>query len=331
MNKEFFTSPIELMESMRSFQLSRCLLTAMELNIFTQIDEKSLTAEEIAGKTGTLVKPLKRLLNVLCSLGLIILDNGKYTNNKLASDYLVSGKPSPFIGAGHLNNLWQTWSSLTDVLKTGKIIVESSVADRGKSWLKPFIKAMEGRGRQSALEIAPLIDFTNVKKMLDVGAGSGVFSTTFLSQNQTLHSTLFDLPDVIDITLEFVSTHQCFDRLDVLRGDYLKDSLGDGYDMVFLSAIIHSNSPEKNKLLIGKSYDSLNVNGKIVISDYIMNDEKTEPYEGALFGINMLVGTDDGDVYSFDEIKNWLVSSNFKNIRLFPVNNRTGLVTAEKI
>jgi hypothetical protein len=82
--------------------------------------------------------------------------------------------------------------------------------------------------------------------------------------------------------------------------------LGEGYDMIFLSAIIHSNSPDENILLIKKCASALNSNGQIVIMDNIMDDDRISPYNGVLFALNMLVGTDNGDTYTEVEINSWM-------------------------
>jgi len=71
---------------------------------------------------------------------------------------------------------------------------------------------------------------------------------------------------------------------------------------------------------VRKCYNSLNSNGKIVIQDWIMNDAKTEPIQGAIFSINMLVGVEGGDCYSENEVRTWLSMQDFQTLRKLKQN-----------
>lgn len=99
-----------------------------------------------------------------------------------------------------------------------------------------------------------------------------------------------------------------------MAGDYLTDDFGTGYDLIFVSAVIHINSPEENDNLIRKCSNALNRGGQLVILDHFMNDERTEPLAGAIFAINMLVGTLHGDTYTETEVRNWMTQADLKNI-----------------
>ena len=78
-----------------------------------------------------------------------------------------------------------------------------------------------------------------------------------------------------------------------------------------LSAIIHQNSFEQNVELYRKIYRALQPGGRIVIRDHVMSSDHTQPASGALFAVNMLVGTREGRTYSFEEIKASLESAGF--------------------
>jgi hypothetical protein len=101
--------------------------------------------------------------------------------------------------------------------------------------------------------------------------------------------------------------------------------------MAFLSAIIHSNSLEVNQDLIKKCFKSLNNNGKIVIQDWIMNNDRTQPTSGAIFAINMLVGTEAGDCFTEQEVKDMLTAAGFKNISRFEFESGLSQMIAQKV
>jgi 2-polyprenyl-3-methyl-5-hydroxy-6-metoxy-1,4-benzoquinol methylase len=158
--------------------------------------------------------------------------------------------------------------------------------------------------------------------MLDIGGGSGVYAMEFVKKHQANTATVFDLPDIIPITKNYVEKENLTKYFGFLDGDYNSDSLGKGYDFTFLSAIVHINSPDENRLLIKKCFNALNPGGLIAIQDQLMSEDRTEPYAGALFAINMLVGTEHGDTYTEDEIRNWMLDAGFLEIiRIETFNN----------
>ncbi|MCL4549332.1 MAG: methyltransferase [Bacteroidetes bacterium] len=150
--------------------------------------------------------------------------------------------------------------------------------------------------------------------MLDVGGGSGTFAMEFIKQNPQLTATVFDLPGIIPITEKYVAQENLTGKVNFLSGDYLEDDFGNDYDLIFLSAIVHINSYEENSQLIQKCYNALNKGGQIIIKDWVMNDDRTEPAGGAFFALNMLVGTRSGDTYTESEMKEWMEKTGIKKI-----------------
>jgi hypothetical protein len=77
---------------------------------------------------------------------------------------------------------------------------------------------------------------------------------------------------------------------------------------------VHINNFDQNKMLVKKCADALNNSGILIINDYVMNEERTEPYAGALFSLNMLSGTSSGDTFTEGEMKEWLNEAGFTKI-----------------
>ncbi|MBA4407721.1 acetylserotonin O-methyltransferase, partial [bacterium] len=184
----------------------------------------------------------------------------------------------------------------------------------GIDWLESFIGAMHYRGIKEAKLTSMLLDLSKVNHMLDVGGGSGAFAMEFIKKNPNMNAVVFDLPNVIPITGRYVAEERMTEKFSFLSGNYLTNDLGNGYDLILLSAIVHINSLEENNMLIKKCYDSLNNGGQIVIKDWVMNEDRTEPAGGAYFALNMLVGTERGDTYTETEMKNWFTNAGIKKI-----------------
>jgi cyclopropane fatty-acyl-phospholipid synthase-like methyltransferase len=182
--------------------------------------------------------------------------------------------------------------------------------------MEAFIGAMEVIGRQKAREIARDINLQDRRKLLDIGAGSGVYSRALLEFNPALTATLFDLPVVIEMTRDKMSKSNIADRIRYAEGNYNTDTFPSGHDVALLSAIIHINGRDKNRSLFAKAFKSLQTNGLLIIRDHVMEDSRIAPEDGAIFAVNMLVATREGNTYTFTEIFEDLMAAGFHDIRL---------------
>jgi SAM-dependent methyltransferase len=319
-------SSSELMQMITGYQRSRILLSAVELNIFDELDGQELSSKELAEKIEAVPDSLEKLLNVLTSLRLLNKNNGKFSNTESSGKFLVKSSPSFLGGVMHQNHLWNTWSKLSAIIKSKETKKEVEINRRGGEWLRAFIAAMHARGTTRAIAIKELINFSGVKRILDIGGGSGIFASIFIKDNPSMSAVVFDLPNVVPITKEYIEKDNMSKRISTLTGNYLLDDIGSGYDLIFLSAVIHSNSYNENALLLKKCASALNKKGKIVILDYIMNEDRTIPLAGAIFAINMLVGTDEGTTYTEAEVKEWMTAAGLNNFDLINAGEGNGLM-----
>jgi SAM-dependent methyltransferase len=309
------TAPGELMEMVNAFRISRIILSAYEIDIFTFIKDRKLTSIEIAEAFKMNRRSTDRFMNALVSSGLLNKSDEQFSNTAFSSKYLVKGEPAFLAGLSHQVHLWRTWSTLTDAVKAGTTVaVEEPIGERGEEWLASFIAAMHSRGVPQSVEVADLLDFSKTRSILDVGGGSGAFVFEFIRRCRDAQAVIFDLPAVVPITQNYIRQAAMENSIKTLPGDYLLDAFGSGYDMIFVSAVIHINSPEENKLLINKCSEALNPQGQLIILDHFMNDDRTEPVAGAIFALNMLVGTQHGDTYTENEVRSWMHDAGLKDI-----------------
>ncbi|MBI3124247.1 MAG: methyltransferase domain-containing protein [Ignavibacteriales bacterium] len=302
----------KIRELANGFQVSRIILTAVELGIFSLLDKHLVSSAEVAKQIGADARATDRLLNALVSLGFLNKVHEKFYNTDAASSYLVKSKPEFMGGLFHTNELWKSWGTLTNAVKVGTSVYESEKSD--SDWTESFIAAMHYRAAKEAKILAMMLNLNSAKKMLDIGGGSGAFSMGMIENNPALKAIVFDLPNVIPLTKKYVESFSHKENISYVEGNYLTDEFGDGYDLVLLSAIVHINSYEQNKTLISKCYNSLNIGGQIVIKDWVMSDARTEPLGGALFALNMLVGTECGDTYTEKEMREWLSNAGITKV-----------------
>ena len=309
-------SPSEFSEMVNAFRISRIILTAHELDLFTLLKEGPLTSTAIVKKIGTNERATDRLMNALVPIGLLKKSGGQFSNTDFSTRFLIKGQPSYMGGLDHQVHLWKTWSTLTEAVKAGtSIMMKQSIDEREEAWLESFIAAMHTRGIQQAKEIAAVLDLSQTKSILDIGGGSGAFTFEFIRENPSIKGTIFDLPNVIPITKKYIEREGFAKSVSTITGDYLKDKFGYDYDLILVSAVLHINSPDENKMLLNKCAEALSPGGQLVILDHIMTDDRTGPAAGAFFALNMLVGTEKGDTYTEKEIKSWMQNVGFKYIR----------------
>jgi len=295
-----------------AFRRSRIALTAYELDIFSIIGSGTLTARDIAAQARTDPRTTAVLLDALCALELLVKSENKYSNTEGGSLYLDKHSKHYIAGFHHTNHLWDTWSALTQVVRDGYPAAREPIDGRSALWLEAFIEAMHDRARHNAPALIANIDLSGVKRVLDVGGGPGTYAMAFVNASQQITADVFDLPHVIPLTKRYIEKAGLSDRMGTVAGDYLVNDLGNGYDLVFLSAVIHSNSFNENALLVRKCAAALNTGGTIVIQDYIMDNDRTSPVAGALFAINMLVGTAKGTTYTQTEVRQWFTDAGIR-------------------
>jgi len=305
----------------RAFMESRVLLTGAELDLFTLTAAAPLRAEEIAGRIGADLRALTIVLDALAAMGLLVKREGAYQAEPSAARLLAADSPDSILPIiQHNIDLWERWGRLTD-----------KVAAREKpGWsMQAFIGAMHAIARPLAARIVKLVDPAGAERLLDVGGGSGSYTLAFLEAAPRMRATIFDRPEVIEMARERVGAAGLLGRVALVAGDFNEDPLPAGHDLAFVSAIIHQNSPAENGALFRKVFAALDPGGRVVVRDHILSPDRTEPRSGALFAVNMLVGTEGGNSYTEAAIRDALAGAGFTGVRVIhPDERMDGLVEA---
>jgi 2-polyprenyl-3-methyl-5-hydroxy-6-metoxy-1,4-benzoquinol methylase len=288
------------------FQSARVLITANNYRVFDFL-EKEQTADSVARNIKADNRATEILLNALTGMELLNKKNGKYKNRSIASRMLVSGTKY-YQGdiISHSEIIWDRWASLDNILKTGK----PSLSRRNHT---AFILGMHNLAILKAGEIIKGIGLDNVQKVLDLGGGPGTYAIEMAKKG--LDVSLFDLPETMKIAKKVAKqSGLAKNSIKFMGGDFIQDDIGKDYDLILISQILHMFSEEVNMALISKCKKALSKNGKIVIHEFIINEDRTRPVCSSLFAINMLVNTSGGRTYSPVEISNWFRKAGFKKV-----------------
>ena len=310
----------ELRKLWGGYWQARVLLTANNLRIFDYL-KTSKNAAEIAGLIKTDPRATEILLDAVAGLGLLKKSKNTYRNSPTANRLLVTGTPY-YQGdiLRHADNLWTNWSNLNDIVKTGLPARKAFGTDA-------FIRGMHNIAILRAKAMIGSLDMKGVKSALDLGGGPGTYSMEMARKIDSV--TLFDLPSTIAIAKDIVCKTG-IRNISFVEGDFLTDDIGSGYDLVFISQVLHSFSADKNLNILRKAYKALNRNGLIAIQEHYLTPDRTKPLHGSLFSVNMLVNTHGGRSYSVPEIKGWLSSLGFRKISDTVIGD-SSLVSGRKI
>ena len=308
-----------MLELARGFMESRILLTAAELNLFTLLTPAPLAAEEIALRIKGDLRGMTILLDALTAMDLLVKEGGKYYCPAPISTLLCQKSPDSVLPmVNHMAHVWQRWAGLTRIVLGSPIPATPSTPPQAKQGdeIRAFIGAMHTIAVKLAPAIVAAINPGQAKTLLDVGGASGTYTLAFLRAAPQMKATLFDKPEVIEMARQRLTEAGVLHRVVLVSGDFYRDEFPPGHDLAFVSAIIHQNSPEQNLGLYRKVFHSLNPGGRIIIRDHVMAPARTRPKDGAIFAVNMLVGTPGGTTYTYEEIHSGLAQAGFVRLRL---------------
>jgi cyclopropane fatty-acyl-phospholipid synthase-like methyltransferase len=174
---------------------------------------------------------------------------------------------------------------------------------------------MQRNAKDRALLVVKALGTAGVRRILDLGGGSGAYSIAFAKASSNVQCEILDVPEVVPLTAEYVRQAGVSEQITVRSGDMLRGDFGSGYDLIMLNAICHMFSEEQNCDIFRRAIQALAPQGRLVVQDFILNPDKTGPQHAALFSLNMLVSTEGGASYSELEYTQWMQSAGFAGIQ----------------
>jgi ubiquinone/menaquinone biosynthesis C-methylase UbiE len=330
-------SPAPLLSGTFGFAITCVLVSAVELDVFTAVDDGANTVERLAEQTSCSPRGLRILLNALAGMGCLAKEDGRYALTPFAATYL-SKKSRTYAGAvaAHSKMLRDNWDHLTDVVRTGKSqrAVEGG-PDRGE-FFSEFVGSLYGMNTPAAEAVARLLwkaEPPSPCHVLDVGAGSGVWSLALARAVPHAKVTVADWPAVIEkATKKFVAVGKMEDRYSYLPGNFREVDFGESaFDAAYLGHICHSEGAENSRILFQRLHRALKRGGRLVIADMMPDEARSEATLALLFAVNMLVNTEEGDAFTFGEYRQWLEASGFGEVRMLDVPAPSPVIVATKL
>jgi len=317
-NRDRRWSQASLLALARGYQAPCALAAAADLGLFDAISEGKDTPSKLARVLKCDARGLEMLLNAIVALNILRKDRDRFSISLEVAKFLrEDSSRSVQAMIRHQANCLRNWAELANVIKTGRPAQRRS-SIRGKmADQEAYIEAMD-------CTYAPIADrlvrsvrsLRMVSQILDVGGGSGTWIMALLRACPAAGATLVDLPKVISLARRRLVSEGFSNRVKLTGLDFTKNELPRGADLVWLSAIIHQNSRKQNRALFQKIFRAMAPGGRLIVRDIIMEPRRTSPLFGALFALNMLVETEGGGTFTFEELHEDLLSCGFKRVSL---------------
>lgn len=306
------------------------LIAALEFRVFTHLEKRSLTFATMAKKAGLHSEGAEALLNSLVALGAIRKTGNTFANTPVSYKHFCEHSSHYKIGTVFLRKENRDeWSELINIIKNGRNLAEFGNDD--PKFREPFTYAMHERSSKFSKPLANFITRKPVGKLIDLGGGPGSYSSEILKVDKSAQAVLIDRKASLKVAKTVLKNSAVIKRFSFVAGDLFKVSLKKGTDTVLYSNILHIYSESENSILFKKIHESLKPGGRLILVDLFLKNNRTEPFDAALFSLTMLLFTATGKTYTFKEAENLLKKNGFGKFKHCELGQGSSAIEAIKI
>lgn len=317
-----------LMELSGSYWQTCALHAAVKLDVFTKMGGSECSAGDLARRVGADERALAMLLDALAAMKLVAKNGDRFSAERAALE-LLSRESEHSIASIilHHRDLLPGWAKLDQAVATGGPVRRRASYDEAEG-REHFLMGMFNIAINLAPRIVPDIDLGGRARLLDLGGGPGTWAIQFCLHNPGLEAAVFDLPTTRPFAEKTIARFGVGERVRFVDGNFLKDPVPSGFDVAWLSQILHSENPERCRAIVAKTVGALEPGGTILVHEFLLNNAKDGPLHPALFSLNMLLSTDGGRAYSGAEIAAMLEAAGVQDIRHLdlPALSRSGII-----
>ena len=317
--------PDQIMQLGLGFWASKTLLSAVELELFTELSKGQRSAEDIGKRFNLHPRGLRDFLDALVALRMLDRDaQGNYSNTPESETFLDKAKPSYIGGMLEMGNLrlYPFWGSLTEALRTGQPqneaksggnFFEALYADPER--LENFLSAMTGLSLGAARAIAQKFPWDKYQTFIDVGGAQGGVPVEIALAHPHLKGGSFDMPATGPVFERYVAKHGLANRLRFYPGDFFNDKLPSA-DVLVMGHILHDWDLDEKRMLLSKAFEALPDGGALIVFEALIDDERRENAFGLLMSLNMLIETPGGFDYTGADCSQWMREAGFRETKV---------------
>jgi hypothetical protein len=318
-------SPEAILKTGLAFWPSKVLLSAVEMEVFTELSKGPESFESLQGRLGLHPRSARDFLDALVALGFLLRADGQYSNTPSTALFLDKHKPSYIGGMLEManNRLYPFWNHLTEALRTGlpqneirtgaAALFEGLYADPQR--LRGFLAAMSGISRGANLAIASRFPWSGYKTFADVGTAQGDLAVQIALANPHLSGVGFDLPEVGPVFEEYVERNGIAARLRFQPGSFFDQPLPNA-EVILMGHILHDWGIDDKRMLIKKAYEAVPAGGALIVYESIIDDDRSQNAFGLMMSLNMLIETPAGFDYTGADCQGWMKEAGFRETRV---------------
>jgi 2-polyprenyl-3-methyl-5-hydroxy-6-metoxy-1,4-benzoquinol methylase len=326
-------SPELYFDTIFAFQRSAALKSAIDLDLFTAIGDGARTAADIAAACRIPERGARVLADYLTTIGFITKTGGTYELTPDSVTFLSKRSPAYLGGTAEFlysPELTDFLERLTDTIRAGTM-ASSMVDDENPQWVR-FARAMPPMMMPSAQAIAEIlrIDSTGPVRVLDIAAGHGIFGIVLAQRNPQAEIVAVDWAPVLEVAKENAAAMGVGPRHTTIAGDAFKVDYGSGFDVVLVTNFIHHFDRPTNVDFLRKTAASLKPGGRVVVLEFVPNEDRVTPPMAARFSLAMLAFTPAGDAYTLKELSGMLAEAGFSSVTAHPLPGPETVIVATK-
>lgn len=302
------------------FMASKAMFSALEIDLFGQLAGEGRTEEALVAATGIAPNRLRTLLAALVGIGLLSKEGAAYRNAPASERYLVRNAPAYFGDYYRFQIDRQIYPALTRLGAgiagdTERLAYHSLAGLTGDpEEADAFTRAQHAGSMGPALMLARSLDLSGARRLLDVGGGSGAFSIALCQRNPALQATVLDFPNVIDVARRFVAEAGLEQRIDFVRADAVEGPWPAGQDIVLMSYLLSAMAESAIPLVMRNAWDALSRGGRLLVHDFMLDDDRSGPGPAALWFLQYLAGRVDGISFSAADLARQLRSHGYEEV-----------------
>lgn len=328
-------TPERLMQMAWGYAPTLIVHAALKAGVFDRLHEAPRSLTDLTKATGASERGLKAVANALVGLNLLAREGEVYRLTPDSAAYLVASQKEYRGGffEHHVEHLLPDWMELAEVLRTGHPASHTNRETGGAEHFARFVESLFPNSYAAASALGRHLGLAQTEapvSVLDLGAGSGVWGIALAEQSPQVRVRAVDWPRVLEITRQVAARHGVADRLTLAPGDFVTADFGMGHQVATLGHILHSEGPERSRQLLRRTFAALAPGGLIAIQEFMPDDDRRGPSLPLIFAVNMLVNTEEGDTFTFEEMSVWLTEAGFINPRRLPVPSVSPLVLADR-